>query len=518
MQGKMPLRLNEHTVHSPHPNRPAQSIAAERYLGRRANLLLLLLLTALTAYRIIVLHWAGFSLYVDEAQYWTWAQHLDWGYYSKPPVVAAVIAATTSICGNSELCVKAGSLILYPLAAWLIFEIARRLFDTRTGFWSSIIFVTLPGAAFSAMIISTDVPLFLCWTLALYAYVRALDGDQWRWWLLAGVAGGIGLLTKYTMAIFAVSALLHLAASRDLRHHLRSPKLYTALALAAAIFAPNLWWNAAHDWPTLRHTTEISGLEQRHGLQWHEFFAFLGGQAAILGPIFFAVWLLQLGLGMRKWTADPRYRLLACFSLPFLAIISIEGLFGRANANWAAMTYTAATVFVVARMIDKKRWGLLVAGIVLNLSVTAIAYHYDYLTRLAGIELDRRIDVFKRVRGWDDIGKQMSGIKAQHPDALLLANDRDILAELEYYVLPHPLDAVQWNPRHVIDSHYALTTTMNDKIGRDFLYVTRAPRLPPEVFNSFTSAQPLPSLYVEIHPDYVLDFSVWLLRDFRGYQ
>jgi hypothetical protein len=501
----------------PPPHR-AQSIAAERYLGRRANLLLFLLLTALTAYRVGVLHFAGYSLYVDEAQYWTWAQHLDWGYYSKPPIVAAVIAATTAVCGDTELCIKAGSLILYPLAAWLIFEIARRLFDTRTGVWSSIIFVTLPGAALSAMIISTDVPLFLCWTLALYAYVRALDSNQWRWWLLAGFAGGLGLLTKYTMAIFAISVLLHLATSRELRHHLRNPKLYGAFFLAAVLFAPNLWWNAAHGWPTVQHTAEISGLEQRHGLQWHEFIAFLGGQAAILGPVFFLVWILQLALGTRIWTTDPRYRLLACFALPFLLIISVQALFGRANANWAAMSYAAGAIFVVARLIQRKRWGLLVAGVLLNLSVTAIAYHYDWLTHVAGVELNRKSDFYKRVRGWDEIGNQMTAIKAQYPNALLLADERDILAELEYYVHPHPFDAVQWNPHHIIDSHYALVTTMDDKRGRDFLYVTRKPWLSPEIFESFASAQPLPSLYVEIHPDYVLDFSVWLLKDFRGYR
>jgi 4-amino-4-deoxy-L-arabinose transferase-like glycosyltransferase len=501
------------------PNRPAQAIAAERYLSRRAGIVLAVVLAILTGYRILVLHFANIDLYVDEAQYWTWAQHLDWGYYSKPPVIAAVIAATTAVLGDSELGVKAGSLLIYPIVAWLLFALVRRLFDTRTAFWAAFIFVTLPGAAFSVMIISTDVPMFLCWACALFAYLRAVDDDRWHWWLLLGAAVGAGLMTKYTMVIFGLSVLLHLGFSRELRHHFRNPKLYAAMALALAIFAPNIIWNAQHDWPTLKHTGDISGLEQKHGplLHWHEFIAFLGGQAALVGPIYLIAWVLQLVFGAREWSKDPRYRMLAWFSLPFLALISVLALLGRANANWAAMVYVAATIFFVARLIEKRHWGWLVIGLLFNLAVTELAYHYDYFAHVAGISLNRHTDVYKRVRGWHQIGQQATALQQRYPQTLFLADDRDILAELEYYVHPHPLDAVEWNPDHRIDSHYALTTTMADKIGRDFLYVTRSASLPDDVRASFASAQPLQPLQVEIHPDYHLDFHVWLLKGFRGY-
>ncbi len=484
----------------------------------RASRLLLLLLVLITAWRVVALHASGLSLYVDESQYWTWAQHLTWGYYSKPPVIAAVIAGTTAVCGDGELCVKSGSLLIYPLVAMLIFAIARRLFDARIAFWSALIFFTLPGAAFSSMIISTDVPLFLCWTAALYAYLRAIDSDRWHWWLLAGFAAGVGLLTKYTMVIFAISALLHLATTPALRRHLRNPKLYAAMIIAAVVFAPNLIWNAQHGWPTLHHTTDISGLEQRHGLQWKELWNFLGGQAGITGPIFLVAWLLQLG-NVRGWIGDERFRLLACFALPFLGVISLQALLGRANANWAAMTYASAIIFIVARMIRARQWGWLTAGLVINLAATVLAYHYDSIAHVAGIRMNHRTDFYKRVRGWDRFGMEAAALRQLHPGALFLGDDRDVLAQLEYYVRnPHPLDAVQWNPQHVIDSHYALTTTMNDKIGRDFIYITRNESLPPEMAASFGDTQPLPRLHVDIDPDYSLDFHAWLLHDFRGYR
>jgi len=84
-------------------------------------------------------------------------------------------------------------------------------------------------------------------------------------------------------------------------------------------------------------------------------------------------------------------------------------------------------------------------------------------------------------------------------------------------VRPHPLDAVLWNPHGVMDNDYALNTRMDDKVGRSFLYITEASRLPPEVLRSFDSAEALPPLHVTVHSDYALDYRAWYLQGFKGY-
>jgi hypothetical protein len=514
-----------------------------------SGLWLLLALLLVTAYRGWCLYTSNLDLYLDEAQYWTWAQQLQWGYYSKPPVIAALIALTTSACGDGAFCVKSGALLLYPVVTLLIWAIARRLFGGRVALWSALAFLLLPGVSLSSTIISTDVPFFLFWTLALYAYLRAVEepaasppgalAPRWHWWLLAGAAAGLGLLTKYTMVIFALSVLLHLALTPPLRRHLRQPQLYVAMALALLIFAPNLWWNAQHGWPTLRHTADISHLNGDAGLHWNHLGDFLGGQFGVMGPIFFGAWLALTLWRPGRWYADRRYRFLACFALPFLGLISLQALFGRANANWGAMAYATATIFLLALLLQQGRTTLLAAGLVFNLLLMPIAYHFDGWTRYFAIDLTdkgslshcfpawRKLqacdepftlpDPYKRVRGWAELGRQAQVLQSQYPGALFLADARDVLAELMYYVHPHPLDAVLWNPRQVIDSHYALSTHMEDKTGRDFLYFTDASQLPPEVLNAFGSIEALPPLHVTVLRDFALDYKVWHLQDFKGY-
>ncbi|MEK6805700.1 MAG: glycosyltransferase family 39 protein [Pseudomonadota bacterium] len=481
---------------------------------RRPFAILLAVLVGLTVYRALVLHFSGLTLYVDEAQYWNWAQSLDWGYYSKPPVIAAVIAATTAVCGDGELCIKSGALLIYPLTALLIFALTRRLSDARTALWAALVFITLPGVAFSSLIISTDVPLFLCWTAALYGFVRALESNRWRWWLLTGLAAGAGLLTKYTMGIFALSAMLYLLVTPNQRHQFKNLRLYFSAAIAAALFAPNILWNAQHGWPTLQHTAAIAQNENG-GLHWDELFEFLGGQAALIGPVLFVA-LIVLLFSLRRWRKDPTQRLLACFTLPFLLLISAQALFGRANANWAAMTYAAGTVWLVLWLLSAHRF-VLIAAIVSNLALAGIAYHYHALTRLAGIEMTAKSNVYKRIQGWDRAGAEVRTVLAANPGARLLTDDRDLIAELLYYARPESQTAVMWNPQGVVVTHYHLSTTMQDKTGQDFVYVSRSTELAPAIRDCFSAQQMLGVFHTPIARNYALDLSVWRLDGFKGY-
>jgi hypothetical protein len=172
----------------------------------------------------------------------------------------------------------------------------------------------------------------------------------------------------------------------------------------------------------------------------------------------------------------------------------------------------------VGLMLQRGLKLLFAVGLAINVLLMPLGYHLDALTQALGVELKSKTDPYKRVRGWALFGRQAQLVSQQYPGALFLGDSRDVLAELMYYVHPHPLDAVLWNPRQVMDNHYALSTTMDGKQGRDFLYVTEDSQLTPQMIASFDSVEELPPLHVTIHPDYALDFRVWHLQGFKGYQ
>ncbi|HRJ51296.1 MAG TPA: glycosyltransferase family 39 protein [Candidatus Thiothrix moscowensis] len=461
--------------------------------------LLILLILLVTLYRAWMVASSGLNLFVDEAQYWYWAQHLDWGYYSKPPVIAAIIAATTSVCGDSEFCVRSGSLLFYPLSTLVLFLLARRLFGATTALMAAVLFLTLPAVSLSSTLISTDVALFFCWTLALYAFVRVLASNAWGDWLLLGLAIGVGMLSKYTMGIFFVSALLYALFAQRL-DLLRNVRAWVAVLLAALIFAPNLWWNWQHDFPTFQHTAEIA--EIGSGLHWDGLADFLGGQFGVFGLLLFPLFV---------WAAfawrGPHKVLLLSFALPFLLVISLQALLGYANANWAAPTYVAATLLVVVWLQGRGRWFAL--ALLLNVLLGLLVYHPAPLNQW----LDT--DLHKRLKGWQQVGEQFHAIQRQYPDAILLASDRNILSEFAYYVQPEGLRGTSWNPGQLLRHHYDLVTRLDDKIGKDFLFVTPG-GLPADMVVHFANTQSVGGLHATIHAKYRLDYQVYLLRGFKG--
>jgi 4-amino-4-deoxy-L-arabinose transferase-like glycosyltransferase len=435
-------------------------------------------LGAITALRLLYLFVFPFDLYADEAQYWVWAQDFAFGYFSKPPMVAWIIMATTAVCGDGVACVKLAVPLIHFLTALTVYGIGRRLFDERVGFFSALLFGTLPAVSFSAAIISTDPPLLLFWALALYGLVRALDDGAWRWWLLTGLGIGLGLMSKYAMAYFIFSLAVYFALPGAHRDKLLSPRLGAALLLAAALCLPNVVWNANNGFVSFAHTAANANLAGPL-INPGEFLEFLAAQFAVFGPILFAALLVCL-LNWRAWTGDRRYRLLASFTFPTLALVLGLSFLSRANANWAAPAYVAGTVLVTGWALEKGRRLIVTPSLALHL-VLAFALFGATLIEggPAGLVSDARFDPFKRVQGWRQLGDAVTQASARFPGVALLFDHRRLMAELIYYVDPHPFDASKWNPDGRINDHFDLTRGLGrsgaagakDK-GRRFLLVT----------------------------------------------
>jgi 4-amino-4-deoxy-L-arabinose transferase-like glycosyltransferase len=70
------------------------------------------LLGALTLIRLIGLKLSIVDLFFDESQYWAWSREPAFGYFTKPPLLAWIIAVAEPLCGSSEACVRAPAPIL----------------------------------------------------------------------------------------------------------------------------------------------------------------------------------------------------------------------------------------------------------------------------------------------------------------------------------------------------------------------------------------------------------------------
>jgi len=445
-------------------NRPAAPVSAEE---ERFLRLTLLWVFAVTVARLVWLRVGGIDLYPDEAQYWLWSLTPDWGYYSKPPLVAWVIRLTTSLLGEDEAAIRLSAPLFHFGTALVIYQIGRRLYDARVGMWSAIAYATLPGVSFSAMIISTDVPLLFFWAVALYAFVRAREEGGGRWWIAVGLAAGFGLLSKYAMAYWLLSAPIFLLAIAEERRHL--PRFLGATVLALAIYAPNFLWNLSHQFVSYRHTeanANITGLSLHLGA----FGEFVGSQFGVFGPIFFGTLLVIVTL-LRRALTERRAQLLAVFALPTLAMMMTVSLLSRAQPNWSAPTYVSGVILVVAFLLQHRRNALVVVSIAIHVAAAAVAFGARDAAALVGYEIPGKYEPFHRLRGWAQLGRSVSALLRQYPGLRLMSDNREVLAALIYYVRPHPFDALKWNEVRSVHDQFDMTSDVQSAPGANVLFV-----------------------------------------------
>src|SRR6266545_3389171 len=203
---------------------------------------------ALAAALARALAFAPTELYADEAYYWLWSLRPAAGYYDHPPLVAWLIAISSPLLPG-ELGVRLLFLACGALTVVFAALLARELEgDPRAALHAAVLAVAAPLLNLLGAMALPDAPVAAAYTAALWLLARARGGR----WLVAGAAVGVALLAKYTAALLAPALLLLVAWDGELRRELRTPWPWLGAAVAVALFAPCLLWNARHDWISIR--------------------------------------------------------------------------------------------------------------------------------------------------------------------------------------------------------------------------------------------------------------------------
>ncbi|HEY7978086.1 MAG TPA: glycosyltransferase family 39 protein [Rhizomicrobium sp.] len=480
---------------------------------RRYFHIALALIAAITAARVAVLLLSPLDLYPDEAQYWWWSQNLDWGYFSKPPMIGWVIWLTTAIFGDAEWAIRIGSPLLHALTAMLVFGIARRCFDARIGMFSAIAYLTTPGASYSSGLISTDVPLLFFWATALYAFMRAMDDPRWRWAVLGGIAFGLGLEAKYAMFYFLLCAGFAALFSPKARKVVLSGRGVAILVIGLLLLLPNVLWNAAHHFPTVAHTESNADWgHARYSLA--DTAEFIGGQFGVFGPLLMVGVLLMFWKLARGPERPQGGLVLAAFCAPPLILIVVQSFISEANANWAATAYVAATPLAVAALVglwnSRVLWlsfaidGIVMVGLWLILVSPTFA---------DGIGLG---NAFKRMEGWRALGDAVAEEANDGHYAIISAANRSIMAELLYYAAPRTAFVRMWDKDLHDDDHFQMTLRLKPPAHRVLMVLS--PSEAPSVLKSFDSQTLTRAVTVPIGGRHIRVTQLYDARDYRGPQ
>ena len=298
---------------------------------------------AATALRLLA--GALIPLTEDEAYYRLWSMRPAFGYYDHPPMIAWQIWLGRQIAGDGPLGVRLIPTLATAATSFVAFDTARLMglgerVAARAGVWLNATLLV----GFAGGLAVPDAPNALFWVAALWCTLRAMRGSR-VWWLAAGVAAGLACLSKYSALFLAPGMLLWLALSDEGRRQLRTPWPWLAAVVAAAVFAPNVAWNADHGWLTFA---------KQFGRARPEGFApqFLGklalDQLLLLNPLI----AIFIGLAIRRRAAWP----VLAVSAPFAAYLVFHSLHDAVQGQWPAPLYPLLAIAAAAAADGATGW------------------------------------------------------------------------------------------------------------------------------------------------------------------
>ena len=299
-----------------------------------------------------LLYQGQIELLPEEAYYWNYAQHPSWGYLDHPPMVAWLITLWTKVLGHNEFAVRFGATICWLVSASFSYAFTRNLFGQAAAPRALMILAILPFFFATGLLMTPDAPLVACWSATLYFLERALLGERRKAWWGVGCAIGLGMLSKYTIALLGPATLLFILLDRRSRPWYWRPEPYVAVVLALLLFSPVIIWNASHEWASFA----FQGARRVSQAPKFSTHMLLGAVVALITPMGLLA-AVQYLIGRPFWRRPDaneetrrKHHFLLLMTLVPLSVFTFFSLKHEIKINWAGPLWLAMVPVMAWRL------------------------------------------------------------------------------------------------------------------------------------------------------------------------
>jgi dolichol-phosphate mannosyltransferase len=392
-----------------------------------------------------LLYAGSVELLPEETYYWNYSQHPALGYLDHPPMVAWLIRLGTLVFGQTEFGVRAGALCCGAITLVFVYRLARNLFGQASAIAAVVLAQSLPFFFLSGFLMTPDAPLTAAWAAALYYLERALIAERPGAWWRAGVCLGLGMISKYSIALLAPVTLAFMLWDPKSRRWWRHFEPYMAALFALAVFSPVIVWNARHDWASFAFQTSRR-LAEAPQFALHKLIASALVLITPTGVVAVAAALLRGDSGVDDDPQAMRRRLF--MSLAILVPLSVFVAFSlrhEVKLDWTGAMWTAALpalgCSMIAARLNVRGLGAWIRSawaptIVTMLLIYGAGLHYLVLG-LPGVGYGKHIELVPV--GWRDLTRHVLHAaddyrKETGSDVLIVGMDRYAIAsEVAFY-------------------------------------------------------------------------------------
>lgn len=385
------------------------------------------------------------DLFTEEAQYWLWSQNMAWHYYSKPPMVALLNYLSTGLLGNTEIGVRINAIVLGVGMSWITFLLGRNMYSDKVGFWSAMILQAMPMWWLASTFHMTDTALSFFWILAIYGTYRGIEERKGSWWVLAGIATALGLMSKMVMILMFPFVFFYLLYSRQ---WVKQRKHFIIFLLISLIgFGPMLIWNFGNDFYTFKHLAALSGGGSGESAPFDilkslkQFLEYLGGQLAMVSV--FLLPIFAIFISKSKFYRDRKLTFLVLAPSLSWAGFAFLSFFTEIEVNWPVFAYSSLAIALAAWLVGQsgkwlmfRNWGI---GLSLFVPLFFILPDVTFLKSIQPIKKAEK-SVFRRNSGYQPLADRVVFLRdsLSTKDAFVFSETYHMASELAFYLPEHP--------------------------------------------------------------------------------
>lgn len=427
----------------------------------------------LAVFKLIII--ALIPITPQEAYYWYYSQNPDLSYFDHPPMAAYSIWFGTTLFGNTIFGVKFMAVVWSLLTNILLYKITVRYLENKvendykykTAFTVVILYNLTIFANMYSIIIVPDTPLLFFWLMIVYSIHEFSITQKRIWWVIAGACFGFSLVSKYSGIIILGSIFLYLIFSREHRKILLTPYPYLAVVLGAIVFSPVIYWNASHEWASLKFQF-IERAQKQKSVQLTYLIQLFFSQVLLLTPLVFGYFIKGIIKFVKEFKTSSGLNLFFFGGIVIIAVFTYTSLTALVKMNWLMPGYLSLLVLVVVMLkidITKRTvWMKIGAGVSILLVVTG----YSVLL-IPNVPLGEG----NTWSGWEDAAVNIYELQQERGgegNCFLFGNSYKSASLLKFY-LPDQQNTYAENIYGKRGLQFDYWGIPDDLIGKDALYV-----------------------------------------------
>jgi 4-amino-4-deoxy-L-arabinose transferase-like glycosyltransferase len=376
---------------------------------------------------LLIVFSGRYGYHRDELYFLACGRRLTWGYPDQPPLVPVIARLMSDLAPASLMVLRLPSAVASAALVVLTGLIAREFGAERTAqALAAFCIAVAPLVTGAGHLLSTTTFDLPAWALASWLIVRVLRAGNDRLWPAIGFVTGAGLLDSDLIAFLLLAVVVALAVTGP-RHPFGSPWLYAGGAIALAMWAPYLAWQASYGWPELAIARSIaSGGSGTSAPRWELLPYQLVLAGVWLSPVWAAGLVRLLRGGALRWC-----RALGVACIVLAAVFTVTGgkpyyLGGMFPVLLAAGAQPA--IDWIRRGRARLRTGLVTAAVILTLTaipvtLPAVPVTDVHSTPVVALNYDAGETI-----GWPAYVRQISAVyrslpAAQRSTAIVLASN-----------------------------------------------------------------------------------------------